>query len=182
MRLLICVIPSLLAFAALAEEPVTPKRVRSPDFGEMQKVRALELRANALRPRRRDTPLRELNLTDGEVREIQAVASRYAMNSMLNISPVIAGCACEEGPLCTDQVYVVATTADQTTGLQLSRLRNAWTVGPVQAWWFRFDELAKRAPKMDMSEFFDAKAALLHEFPMCVGSDPEPGATTAQTK
>jgi hypothetical protein len=144
----------------------------------------IEERAQTLRPRRRDTPMRELNITDNEVREVEVVAHRYLMKSMLNISPVIAGCACEEGPLCTDQVYVVATTATQTVSLQLSRIRNAWAVGPVQKWWFRYEILREKGPKMDWLEYQDAKNQLLLDFPMCVGKDDsvEPIKTAAQTR
>lgn len=84
--------------------------------------------------------------------------------------------------MCTDQVYVVATTREKTVGLQLSRVRNAWTVGAVQRWWFQYAALGDRASKMDALEFFDAQAALLREFPMCVGDDPDSDTKTAQTK
>src|SRR5262245_30794779 len=109
-----------------------PAAVRkTPAEREAQRVRMSDVKARAisLEPHRRDTPMRELNITDFEIREIQDVASKYLVRSMLNISPVVSGCACEEGPLCTDQVYVVATTPSETRGLQLSRIRNAWVIG-----------------------------------------------------
>jgi hypothetical protein len=183
MRLLVCAITALIAMAAVAQQAAAPKYLPPrPSSDEYRKLRELESRARELEPRRRDTPLRELNLSDNEVREIQGVASRYAMNSMLNSSPVTTGCACEVGPLCTALVYVVATTPDKTVGLQLSRVRNAWIVGPVQTWWFRFAALHRRMAKMDAPDFFQARDSLLHEFPMCVGNDPVPDTKTAQTK
>src|SRR5687768_1774433 len=79
-------------------------------------------------PRRRDGPLRELNLTDDEVREIQSATRSYLPNAYLNISPVVTGCPCEDGGGCTDQVYVLADAGGQSKGLQLSRIRNEWKV------------------------------------------------------
>lgn len=145
---------------------------------------AIEKRAEELQPRRRDTPMRELNISDNEMREIEAIAQQSLLKSMLNISPVVVGCACEDGPMCTDQVFVVATTPTQTVSVQLSHIRNAWVVGPVQKWWTRFSELKARQPDMDYREFIDARRRLLLDFPMCVGKDDpvEPLKTTAQSR
>ena len=182
MRLPITVVV-LAMFASLSNAQ------RSPDDLEQraayrERLWKIEARADELRPRRRDMPMRELNITDNEVREIQVITNRYLLDSMLNISPVVAGCPCEDGPLCTDQVYVVATTAAQTVSLQLSRIRNAWVVGPVQQWWLRYGELKSREPKMDYFAFDDAKDQLLLDFPMCVGKDDsvEPITTAAQSR
>jgi hypothetical protein len=127
--------------------------------------------------------MRELNISDNEVREVEAIAHRQLLNSMLNISPVVAGCACEEGPMCTDQVFVVATSSTKTVSVQLSRIRNAWAVGPVQEWWTRYAQLKLRRSEMDYFAFDDAKNQLLLDFPMCVGKDDsvEPLKTTAQS-
>jgi hypothetical protein len=183
MRFRYCILLWVVALAAWGQEPAAAKIDKRPlSFEDFQKVRARLDRAFELRPRRRDTPLRELNISDDEVREIEAIARRQLLSSMLNISPVVSGCACEEGPFCTDQVYVVATTADGTLGLQLSRIRNAWVIGPVQQWWDRFAALEKRGAKMDFADFFDARNALLHEFPMCVGKGPDPDPQIARAK
>src|SRR5213083_2970792 len=112
-----CFLFSLLALSALAGDP-RPVQTMSERALEQARMYSLEYRADLLRPHRRDTPLRELNLTDNEVREIQGVAAKVGMSTMLNISPVVTGCACEEGPLCTDQVYVVANLPEKTVGLQ----------------------------------------------------------------
>ena len=79
-------------------------------------------RAEELRPARRDEPLRYLNITDEEIRAGPVdFAPKYLPRAMVNISPVVTNCPCEEGPNCTAQVYVVATTGEQSKGLQLSR-------------------------------------------------------------
>jgi hypothetical protein len=164
----------LLAFVAItvsADEPRKPA-APVPDWRAQQaSMTDIMVRAFELQPRRRDTPMRELNITDSEVREIQAIAARYAMHSMLNISPVIAGCPCEEGPLCTDQVYVVAELPGKTVGLELSRVRNAWGVGAVQKWWTRYSELREKFPKMDFRTWMSARNELLLEFPRCTLKD-----------
>lgn len=151
----------------LADVPRSPAQPL-PDW-RAQRQRMLDIldRAYELQPRRRDTPMRELNISDGEVREIQEVAGKYAIHTMLNISPVIAGCPCEEGPLCTDQVYVVAELPGKTVGLELSRVRNAWVVGAVQKWWMRFTELRAKATTMEFRVWESERNQLLLEFPAC---------------
>jgi hypothetical protein len=182
MRLPLTVI-SFVMFASLANAQSSSGDV-DQRTAYLMRLSEIEKRAGALYPRRRDTPMRELNISDNEVREIEAIAHRRLFNSMLNISPVVAGCACEEGPLCTDQVFVVATTSTETVSVQLSRIRNAWVVGPVQEWWTRYVQLKMRKSEMDYFVFEDAKNQLLLDFPMCVGKDDsvEPLKTTAQSR
>lgn len=162
---------SFIAIPALGDEPQKPAPSQYDRALEHARMVDIHYRAERLRPHRRDEPLRDLNLTDNEVREIQEVAKKYAMDTMLNISPVIAGCPCEEGPLCTDQVYIVSVRPDQTLGMELSRVRNAWVVGTVQRWWFQYAALESRSSKMDYREYESAWQLLLREFPMCVDKD-----------
>lgn len=138
-------------------------------------------RAWLLAPKRRDEPLRYLNISDNEVREIQLVAEKYLPKALLNISPVVTGCPCEEGPQCTDQVYIVAETAQSSKGLQLSRVRNAWIVGGIQQWYFRFEELLARRGMMEFQAFMRAESELYREFPVCVGELVPAENTTAST-
>ena len=126
-------------------------------------------RALQLKPRRRDEPLRYLNISDFEVREIQEVAEKYLPKVLLNISPVVTGCPCEEGPQCTDQVYIVAQTSQDSRGLQLSHVRNSWVVGTVQQWYLKHEELQARKSKMNYLDAMRAESELLREFPVCVG-------------
>lgn len=152
-----------------AEEP-------SPKFDFEQWRRDQELvervftRAYAIRPARRDTPMRELNISDNEVREIQQVAETYLPRAIVNISTVVSDCPCEEGPECTAQVFILANRSQTTLGLQLSRIKNKWTVGEVQRWWLRYEDLQARAPKMDWQDYQDAQTLLAKDFPQCVGA------------
>ena len=130
---------------------------------------SLVQRAHELRPRRRDEPLRYLNITDNEIREIQHVAAKHIPKSIVNISPVVTGCPCEEGPQCTDQVFIIASAGEKSSGLQLSRIKNAWTVGIVQQWWLQYDALRARRDTMNWRAYEASEAELLRELPQCVG-------------
>ncbi|MEO8018378.1 MAG: hypothetical protein ABI769_11220 [Pseudomonadota bacterium] len=139
---------------------------------ERKQREPIERRALELWPARRDTPLRYLNISDDEVREVQLVSAKYLPRATLNISPVVTDCPCEEGPTCTAQVYLLASKDDKTRGLQLSRMNDRWTVGVVQQWWLRRDALHKPNPGDDLGDHYQFQKALHElyaEFPVCVG-------------
>ncbi len=165
---------------AVAQQSVRQPTPAAPEVRSYYQ-RKVELirRAHELRPRRRDEPLRYENITDMEVREIQAVAAKFVPKAIVNISPVVTGCPCEEGPQCTDQVYIVASSLDDSVGLQLSRVKNAWQVGVVQRWWLRYDALRARIVTMNFRAYEASEAELFRELPQCVGELVP--ATTAST-
>jgi hypothetical protein len=117
-------------------------------------------------PRRRDGPLRELNLSDNEVREIQALAFQIYPGSILNISGVVTGCPCEEGPMCTDQVWIVAHSAGQINGLQLSHVGGSWTIGVVQRWWSDYQRLLDN-PTLHRKTWYTEVEEMQNKFPAC---------------
>jgi hypothetical protein len=168
-KLSILVMGGLLALGIIA---ASAEERRGPDP---------RFRAWLLLPKRRDEPLRYMNISDIEVREIQLVAEKYLPKVLLNISPVVTGCPCEEGPQCTDQVYIVAENGSSSKGLQLSRVRNAWVVGTVQQWYLRYAELVAREPKMNFQDVMREESELYREFPMCVGDLVPAEKTTAST-
>jgi hypothetical protein len=150
---------------------------------EMAKRDAIFQRARELYPRRRDTPLRYLNINDIEVREIQRLAAGIELRELLNISPVVTGCSCEEGPDCTEQVTIVGRYKDHAVEIQLSRLRNRWSIGRVQRWWLDYAALQAREPLMDRREYEKASRIKVLEFPMCPdGAAPAPATDTATAK
>ena len=159
----------LIATAWAADDANPPARAAEPRSERESWIRAMEFQARAreLYPRRRDTPLRYANLTDDEVREVQAIASKYRMSEFVNISPVVTGCPCEEGSGCTEQVYITSHLGERTRGLQLSRHKNLWTVGAVQKWWLEYEALLAREGSMSFREFRAARDLKLLEFPMC---------------
>ena len=66
----------VLAAAAGADEHNTQPQM-SPKALQVMKRWELRNHAIGLAPKRRDTPLRYLNISDNEVREIQLIAERY---------------------------------------------------------------------------------------------------------
>jgi hypothetical protein len=140
-------------------------------------------RARQLRPRRPTDPLREANISDEEVRQIEGAARAVFPTAMVNISGVTTGCPCEDGPGCTDQVWVVAWQSEESRGLKLSRIDGEWVVGPVQRWWLRYEELGKRYAALGPLDTAEKRAAarglmrermsLIESFPQCeAGADP----------
>ncbi|MEM9335261.1 MAG: hypothetical protein AAGA33_10460 [Pseudomonadota bacterium] len=89
------------------------------------------------RPARRDEPLREANITDSEVRQIEGVVREMHPGSLVYISAVIGDCPCEDGPGCRAQVWSTAQKGGQMIELSLSRIDGEWQIGPLQAWWLR---------------------------------------------
>jgi hypothetical protein len=172
-------------------KPPTPQqyRVMMQDQAywarESERYDAIWKRARELYPDRRDTPLRELNISDGEVREVQTIAARHLPRSLVNISPVVGECPCEEGPMCTAQVYVLATAKGQTSGLQLSRMKEVWDVSVVQKWWLKRNAVQRQNTGNTFLDDYLAQRAhheLLEEFPVCAGKTGLPGASAAVTR
>jgi len=178
--------------------PYTPRAVLEvvdsknyPNGVAWKKFSLLAERLQKTRPARRDGPLRELNLSDTEVREIQSVVLRILPGSILNISGVVTGCPCEEGPGCSDQVWTVAHRAGKTSGLQLSRINGQWALGVVQQWWSDKEKLeqwwsdsAKREGARSYSAYvvYDkAQQALYDRFPVCTAEPASsPALSTSQ--
>lgn len=164
MRLVAGLMAILPVAGAWGAEPAKPR----PAWMEREwRLGELEERALTAYPRRRDTPLRDLNMTDEEVREVQVIARKYEMPELVNISPVVTGCPCEEGGSCTEQVYITSRVGERTVGMQLSRKKNLWTVGVVQKWWLEYAALKSREPTMPYREFRAAKENLLLRWPAC---------------
>jgi hypothetical protein len=196
MRLSVSVLLGLMfatgAHAQSADrKPLTPQQYRlmmdDIEYWGQQHRRYSRIlqRARELYPGRRDTPLRELNISDGEVRELQTIAARYLPKALVNISPVVAECPCEEGPNCTAQVYVLATAKGKTSGLQLSRTKEVWDVGVVQKWWLKHDAIRRqKTGNTFLDDYLLEKARndLLEEFPMCADQRGMPPRSAAAEK
>ena len=95
------------------------------------------------RPQRRDEPLREENVSDIEVRQIEGVTRNLFPGSVVYISAVTTGCPCEDGPDCDDQVWSVATADGNSRGIMLSNIEGEWQVGPLQEWWLTYDRILR---------------------------------------
>jgi hypothetical protein len=86
-----------------------------------------------MRPQRRDSPARYLNISDNEVREVQSAAAEVLPRSLVSIGTVVTGCPCGDGAKCTDQVWVVAATKTRSMGMLLSRVDSLVVIRPVHA-------------------------------------------------
>jgi hypothetical protein len=76
-------------------------------------------------------PLRQDNISDEEVREVQQAALEVYPDSIVNISGVTDGCNCEEGSACTAQVWLALYREEHIRGLVLSKIGGHWKVGAV---------------------------------------------------
>ena len=137
---------------------------------QYERYSAIRDRTRKLYPARRDAPLRELNISDEEVREVEAIAYQYLPRTTINISPVVTDCPCEEGLACNAQVYVVSTVKDASRGLQLSRMNTHWQLGVVQEWWLRFQAIRDPHTGNSFLDYYlrrKAETELYEEFPVC---------------
>ena len=160
-----------LALAVTASAQTT--RSRFEDYwARYQENQALRVRvyarANELRPRRRDAPMRYVGISDNEMREIQQVALEYVPRALVNFSPIVTGCPCEEGPQCKDQIYILANRGQTTVGLELVRIEDTWKVGSVQTWWLKRDRLSARRRTLTEEQYDAAELELLRQFPACL--------------
>jgi hypothetical protein len=129
------------------------------------------------RPIRRENPLRELNINEDEVLEIQSAALQVYPGSIVNISGVVTGCPCEDGLGCSDQVWIVAHKPGYSQGLQMSRVNGHWGIGVVQQWWLNFDKLG--ALRVTSREAYDKALKNLYDsYPACVN---KPTSSTQET-
>ena len=140
-------------------------------YADRAKYVQTEMRAYEIRPRPPTGAMREQNISDIEVREIQAAATNVLPKAIVSIGAVIVGCPCEDGGACTDQVWVVASRPTRMTGLLFSRIGGHWEVGPVQRWQLAYDDLWRHRREFSkQSDFLNAERTLLDHFPACVGA------------
>ena len=134
----VIVIVALLLSSTMAVSNAEDRRAK---WKEQQKRQSY---IGSTRPHRLDGPLREENISDDEVRQIQVVTNIVYPGSIASIAGVTAGCPCEEGLWCDSQVWVLAYQEGKYRGFMLSRIDNTWLVGPIQEWWFSYDRLWER--------------------------------------
>ena len=130
-------------------------------------LRVTRMRAYTVQPPYRAGPVRYLNISDEEVREVQAAASEVVGNVLVTIAEVREKCPCEDGDDCTDQVWVLAYLPSGTVGLSLSKIGGHWTIGTVQRWWLQHDNLENNKFKRDYLGFKEAEVELIKNFPTC---------------
>ena len=135
-QVLVLLIGATLALPALSTSVAQDKKPRP-----LLKSLYLPKPFRDTRPVRRDTPLREQNITDLEVAQIEAEMESLFPGSIVYISAITTGCPCEDGPNCTELVWSIATLGNKSRGLALSNIDGKWQVGPLQQWWLDSDAL-----------------------------------------
>lgn len=145
------------------------ERERAERMARMERRDKIEGRIRETEPKRRDGPARAENISDNEVREIQQVVYNVLPHAIVNISTVVSGCPCEDGPQCKDQVWLLASKDDKSYELQLSRINGHWMIGPIQKWWLKYKELKFPGWGSDSYEkYMQARNELIDSFPECV--------------
>lgn len=127
-------------------------------------------------PKRIEGALRDENISDQEILEIQKASLEVMPGAIVNIGGVTTSCPCEYGASCSAQVWIVTTRLNESTGFMLSKLRGHWVVGPIQSWWFRYQKHRDKLKTFtNFQHYADEKAkreqweieeqALIHDFP-----------------
>lgn len=169
--LLVFLLGSMLAVAAWGDDAAGEKSA------EPRKLTPLPRNFWKTRPVRRDTPLREENITDLEIAELEAEMKSLYPGTLVYVSAVTTGCPCEDGPDCTAQVWSVATLGDRSRGVALSRINGSWQVGPLQQWWLQYDSLwaafraSRKGSDRERIRWVDHQQRLeehKERFPLCV--------------
>lgn len=161
----------VVAFTDVAQVKETREETRERLRHERSElIWAHEGRIRATEPRRRDGPLRYLNIRDSEVLEIRAVSKEVFAGEMVYISSVVTGCACEDGPKCTDQVWVYTNNKRELfDGILLSKIDKKWTIGPVQYWWLLRAWLTENRKRFKSDrDYWEAEDKLTLRFPACL--------------
>jgi hypothetical protein len=164
---------SLIATGAVGQSADDIAR-RAERLAELHRYYEIERRAAAVRPFRRELPLRPENIDDEEVREIQSVAAVIVPGAIVNIGAVVTGCPCEDGSDCSDQVWIVGYLPPKTTGVLLSKISNHWVLGPVQRWWREYERLDEHYRPRGGFRFSKEENALQDRFPVCPGKEMPP--------
>lgn len=172
----------LAGFAQAQSTAPTPL----PELNEWAKreimIHEVLIRAQSIMPRRRDEPLRDVNISDYEVREIQYLLREHLPKAIVNIGPVVTGCPCEEGRGCTEQVYIQANTESQSVGMLLSRVDRRWDLSRAEKWWHRWRTLLALEAKLPYLEFRQRAWELVRDFPACTPEDATPAKISAESR
>lgn len=88
--------------------------------------------------------LREENITDSEVRELQKIVAERTPGTIVQFGPVTVGCACGESPSCTHQVMLTVERASPYTAVQFSRVKGTWQLSERQILALRSEQIRQR--------------------------------------
>jgi hypothetical protein len=99
-----------------------------------------------------------------------------------SIGGVVAGCHCEEGPACTDEISVALQKAGRTVGMNFSKIEGKWQLGELQKWDLKYQAVLAKyrdisfAPARERGKlrqaYAEELATLLVEMPQCAANPP----------
>jgi hypothetical protein len=115
---------------------------------------------------RRSAPLRRINISDVEVRQIEAVVQRLIPGAIVIISGVAQGCPCEDGPGCSAQVWTAIERSAQIHSLELSDIDDHWVIGPAQQWFLESAQV-DRTKYQTYADYTAAREELDNRYPAC---------------
>ena len=95
--------------------------------------------------------MREENLSDHEVREIQASIRKVYPEMIVNIGTVTMGCSCEEGPDCTSKVWVTSLNDNKMDALLMSRVGGRWLLSRNDQYRIDYERYEKMRQKVNDS-------------------------------
>jgi hypothetical protein len=155
----------------------TPPLQAQPDVRTVYRQIDLQLARRYQNDRTSKRSPRAENIRDEEVREIQIAAATLDKGFIISIGAVVAGCRCEEGPACTDEVSVALQKSDHIVGINFSKIENKWQLGVLQKWDLKYQALEARrwdrrvvaaADKgKQQQSYAEELATLLSEMPQC---------------
>jgi len=160
-----------------------PQLKAQPDARTIDRQIDLQLARRYQNARTLKRSPRAENVRDQEVKEIQAVVATLDKGYIVSIGAVIAGCRCEEGPACSDEITVALQKSERIVGMNLSKIEGKWQLGVLQRWDLKYQALeAKRfAAAVDRGKqqqsYAEELATLLSEMPQCAAKRT-PGSLT----
>jgi hypothetical protein len=155
--------PLTLLFCVIGFAQVTAEGQSCEDFEAYRNIRPAQPNP--------DEHLRQDNITDEEVREVQRAALKVYPDSIVSISGVTDTCDCEDGGGCTAQVWLALYRQNKMRSLELSKIGGHWTIGAVQRWSLQYDQLQARDPGVwagaKTLAWQEERQRLLDSFPSC---------------
>jgi hypothetical protein len=126
--------------------------------------------------------LREENITDEEVREVQKVVDEKMPGEIRRIGPVTVGCGCAERPGCTNELVIVVKTKAMADEVTLARVRKVWQLSELQQLELRRQRIREKrrlmstAPAQERAayrkELEREEQLLLNDLPACLKKMP----------
>jgi hypothetical protein len=156
----------------------TPQLMAQSDLRTIDRQMDVQFMRRSQNARALKLSLRAENIRDEEVKEIQTVVATLDRGFITSIGGVVAGCHCEEGPACTDEVSVALQKTGRTVGMNFSKIEGKWQLGELQKWDLKYQAVlakynvpvAARDRGKQRQAYAEELATLLNEMPQCAAN------------